>query len=89
MKFTKQQYEEAIANLQLGMLQLEHDGDCCRICEDEGHSANECGFNPLVAMDICCHIAAQSDQLHDTLHQLAGYNFAFGVQLGPRKVVMP
>jgi len=69
--------------------QLEPDGHCCSICGDSGHMAWGCGFNPLVAVYLCKHIAADSEKLHDILHWLAGYESAFGEQLGPAKIVMP
>lgn len=34
-------------------------------------------------------IARDSSQLHDTLHQLAGYDFHMGEQVGPAKMVVP
>ncbi len=89
MRFTQQQYDEAIANLQLAKQQLEPDARNCVICHDSGHMAFECGHNPLVAMQICKNIAKQSDELHETLHYLAGYNQHMGEQVGPRKVVVP
>ena len=45
--FTREQYEKAIENLQLGMTQLEPDGNNCAICGDTGHQAWECHHNPL------------------------------------------
>lgn len=89
MRFTADQYDEAIANLQDAKQQLAPDGNCCSVCGDSGHMAFECGHNPLVAVHICRQIAEQSDALHETLHYLAGWDSRFGVQLGPRKVVMP
>lgn len=44
---TKQQYQEAITNLNLAMKQLEPDGKCCSICGDNDHQAWECHHNPL------------------------------------------
>lgn len=89
MRFTKEQYQEAIDNLVAAKTQLEADGNCCAVCGDGGHMAFECGHNPLVAVHICQQIAHQSYELHETLHYLAGHDFAFGVQRGPAKVVMP
>ncbi len=89
MPFTAYQYDEAIKNLQAGKTQLEHDGNECAICGDSGHAAGECGFNPLVAIAMCHDIAEHSNQLHDTLHRLCGYDQAFGVQIGPARIVVP
>lgn len=89
MRFTAEQYDAAIKDLQAAREQLAPDGNCCSVCGDSGHMAYECGFNPLVAMHICKQIAEQSDALHETLHHLAGYDIAFGVQRGPAKVVLP
>lgn len=89
MRFTKRNYEEAIANLQAAMEQLEPDGGNCAVCGDGGHQAFECGHNPLFAVLMCQQIAQQSEALHQTLHSLAGWDFAFGEQLGPRKAIMP
>ncbi|HEY6827359.1 MAG TPA: hypothetical protein VI259_10890 [Gemmatimonadaceae bacterium] len=89
MRFTRSQYEEAIANLELAKEQLEPDARCCRICEDTGHMAWECGHNPLLAMAMCEQIAKQSDQLHETLHALAGFDSHMGVQTGPARIVVP
>lgn len=83
MRFTAFQYAQAIHDLTMGAQQLEPDARNCSICEDSGHMAFECGRNPLLAMLHCENIARQSDDLHTTLHQLAGYNQHMGVQLGP------
>ena len=89
MRFTAYQYDQAIKALQDAKLQLEPDGNCCSVCGDSGHMACSCGFNPLVAVLLCRNIAEGAEKLHDTLHFLAGYDTAFGEQLGPRKVVVP
>lgn len=89
MRFTAQQYDAGIRALTDAKHQLEPDGRCCAVCGDTGHMAFECGHNPLVAMALCEQIAAQSDALHETLHELAGYRQTFGVQLGPARVVVP
>ena len=89
MRFTVEQYDRAIEALQEGKTQLEPDGDNCHICGDSGHQAMECGHNPLVAMDMCRQISAESNQLHDMLHVLAGYEQSFGVMLGPNRIVLP
>lgn len=88
-RYTLEQYNEAIRRLQEAKQQLHADGQPCAVCGDDGHMAFECGFNPLVAMDLCREITEQSDALHETLHQLAGYDTHFGVQLGPAKVQPP
>jgi hypothetical protein len=89
MRFTAAQYDEAIRNLQDARKQLEPDGDCCSVCGDDGHMAFGCGHNPLVAVALCGAIATRSEQLHETLHWLAGWDSAFGVRRGPAKVIMP
>jgi hypothetical protein len=89
VRFTAEQYDRAIEALAEAKKQLEPDGNCCSVCGDSGHQAFECGHNPLVAVALCVGIADQSGDLHETLHFLAGFNNAFGVQVGPRKVVSP
>jgi hypothetical protein len=89
MRFTVFQYDQAIQALQDAKKQLEADGNECSVCGDSGHMAFECGHNPLVAVAICRTVAKQSDALHETLHYLAGFDSAFGVQLGPAKAVLP
>lgn len=86
MRFTTEQYDKAIAALTDAKKQLEPDGNGCMVCGDSGHQAFECGFNPLVAVEICAAIAKQSDALHETLHYLAGYNSHMGEQIGPAKI---
>lgn len=70
MRFTKEQYERASANLRDGMAQLAPDGRCCAICHDTGHQAWECGHNPLLAMATCAGVAKSSDELHRRLHAI-------------------
>jgi hypothetical protein len=89
MRFTAEQYNEAIDNLMRGRQQLEPDGNCCSICGDSGHMAFECGHNPLLAMALCRRVAEDSDGLHETLHFLAGFDQRFGVQAGPAKIILP
>lgn len=89
MRFTEQQYEEAISNLHLARQQLEPDGHPCSICSDSGHMAYECGRNPLVAMKLCRKIAEDSEVLHETLHLLAGHVHHMGEMVGPRRVIPP
>lgn len=89
MRFTTDQYDQAIQALRDAKEQLQPDGRHCAVCGDDGHQAFECGHNPLLAMAMCQQIATQSGDLHETLHFLAGYNQAFGVQLGPRRIVVP
>jgi hypothetical protein len=87
MRFTSEQYEVAIQDLQSGRHQLEPDGRNCTICGDSGHQAWECGRNPLLAIAMCRQIADNASVLHDTLHSLSGYDFRFGVQQGPAAIV--
>ncbi len=106
MKFTAQQYDNAIEALQDAKKQLEADGNHCSICSDSGHMAFECGHNPLLAMAICDASAnlgkeihdrlhtqdndeTDPDGVHDAMHWLAGYDIQFGVQRGPRCIVVP
>jgi hypothetical protein len=89
MRFTIEAYDRAIESLTAAKKQIEPDGNECACCGDGGHQAFECGHNPLVAVAICQSIAKNSDTLHDTLHWLSGHDFAFGVQLGPARVIHP
>jgi hypothetical protein len=89
MRFTAEMYDRAIENLALAKQQLEPDGNPCSVCSDSGHMAFECGHNPLVAVAFCRTIAETSEALHEQLHWLAGLDQAFGVQLGPARVVAP
>lgn len=87
MKFTVEQYDLAIKALQEARDQTARGKECegCNICGD-AHPVYECGFNPLVAIEMCAAIAKQSDELHASLHELAGYNTFMGEQRGPAKV---
>lgn len=89
MRFTRNQYDIAIAALQRAKTQLEPDAFPCSICGDSGHMAFECGHNPLHAVLLCLEISKQSEQLHAQLHYLAGFDYAFGVQLGPAAIIVP
>jgi hypothetical protein len=89
VRFTAYQYDKAIEALNDAKKQLEPDGNCCSVCGDSGHMAYECGFNPLVAVAVCKGLATDAENLHETLHFLAGHEQAFGVQLGPARVVVP
>jgi len=88
MRFTTGQYEAAIQALEKAKKQLVPDGQSCSVCGDCGHMAWECGFNPLLAMEMCLLISKSSEQLHEYLHFLAGYESRFGVQIGPSAIVM-
>lgn len=68
MRFTKAHYERAIRDLTDAMTQLEPNGNGCHCCGDSGHQAFECGWNPLVAMALCEHIASNANNLHDKVH---------------------
>lgn len=76
MRFTAQQYDEAIANLQAAKNQLEPDGRDCAICGDGGHQAWECAFNPLRAMAAARAVFDGAHALHEALHSLCGYRTA-------------
>lgn len=89
MRFTREQYDQAIELLQLGKEQLEPDGRYCSICTDSDHMAFECGFNPLVAMKMCEAIGKVGDEFHEVLHWFAGYDFNFMVQQGPKRIRLP
>ena len=71
MRFTRAQYDAAIAALVQGAAQLEPDGACCAICGDSGHQAWECGGNPLYAMAVCVELAKQGERLHEELHMIS------------------
>ena len=45
---TAEDYDEAIADLQLARQQLRPDGNHCAVCGDSGHQAMECHHNPLL-----------------------------------------
>jgi hypothetical protein len=70
VRFTASQYDQAIAALRDAREQLVPDGYCCRICNDTGHQAWECGHNPLLAMATCEGIARSAMALHDRLHTI-------------------
>lgn len=70
MRFSAYQYDQAIKHLQNAKEQLEPNGNNCSICGDSGHMAMECGFNPLVAVDICNHIAKDAERFHAILHSM-------------------
>lgn len=89
MKFTIEQYDAAIQALQDAKTQLAPDGDPCHICDGGEHQAWECRFNPLLAVLICETLAKQSDELHSTLHWLAGFDTRFGMVVGPAAMVLP
>jgi hypothetical protein len=89
MRFTAYQYDRAIEALQDAKKQLESEANPCSVCGDSGHLAYECGFNPLVAVAMCKSMATGAEVLHETLHAIAGYDQAFGVQLGPARIIVP
>lgn len=89
MRFTTQQYGDAIDSLRQAREQLEPDGRCCACCGDSGHQAFECGFNPLVAMAMCEAISKKAEALHESLHVLAGHDWRMGSQVGPAAVHLP
>ena len=68
MRFTRLQYERAIANLSDAMGQLEPNGRCCAICHDSGHQAWECGHNPLYAMACCEGMVKRAEVMHAAMH---------------------
>lgn len=70
MRFTKEQYQQAIRHLHDGLTQLQPDGHCCAICGDSGHQAWECGHNPLYAMAVCEGIARRATEIHDRVHDM-------------------
>lgn len=69
-RFTKEQYEQAIKDLQDGLTQLEPNGHGCHICGDSGHQAWECGSNPLYAIAVCRAVADRATELHEAMHRL-------------------
>lgn len=68
MRFTQKQYDEAIKSLREASEQLSPDGRCCACCGDSGHQAFECGFNPLVAMEICRDLSKDASEFHRKMH---------------------
>lgn len=90
MRFTVSQYDEAIEALQNARQQiLDNTADQgCSVCGGNCHP-DSCGFNPLYAMHLCQQIKIQSNELHETLHTLSGYDSMMGETTGPAKIVMP
>lgn len=86
MRFTKEHYEKAIKSLQEASEQLEPDGHNCACCGDSGHQAFECGFNPLVAMEMCVLLSRTATKFHDQLHWFAGHVMFMGEPTGPGKI---
>ena len=88
--FTIEQYDEAIEALKSARQQL-IDGTTNKGCAVCGGSCDPdyCGHNPLYAMKLCETISKQSDELHDTLHQMAGVNTFMGERYGVARVVTP
>ena len=70
MRFTDVQYDAAIETLVLAKEQPAPDGQCCRICQDAGHQAWECGHNPLNAMCECDEIVIEALKMHERLHAI-------------------
>ena len=89
MRFTSEQYDQAIQALYDARRQLVPDGKNCAICGGDDHQAFECGHNPLLAMDICVHIAKSADGLHQHLHYLSGHESQMGMIFGPAKIQLP
>ncbi len=90
MKFSLSQYDKAIENLQLARQQLIDgtQGNGCAVCGGCCHP-DQCGHNPLYAMEICKQISAQSYDLHQWLHVLSGYVTHMGETKGPARVCVP
>jgi len=90
MIFTIDQYDQAIKALQEARQQHIDGttGQGCSVCGGNCHP-DQCGFNPLYAMEICSRIANQSEALHESLHQLSGFQTYMGETVGPAKVVLP
>lgn len=89
MRFTKEQYLKAIESLTAASEQLKPDGHCCACCGDDGHQAWECGFNPLVAMEMCSIISKTAETFHEQLHWFSGRQSWMGERVGPRKIRVP
>lgn len=89
MRFTAEQYNAAIAGLVLARARPGPGGNPCAVCGDSGHAAWECGHSPLATAAMCREVARIAEQAHGALHRLAGFDQAFGVQLGPGKFVIP
>lgn len=88
--FTVEQYDQAIEALQAARQQA-IDGNYlegCGVCGDDCNP-HQCRHNPLFAMQMCQMLSQQSDQLHSTLHFLAGYDTRMGEQVGPAAVSVP
>ncbi|NUP08371.1 MAG: hypothetical protein HOW73_20165 [Polyangiaceae bacterium] len=72
MKFTKADYDRALADLSLAATQLAPDGRNCAVCGDTDHQAFECHQNPLVLARRYEELKEKADELHDSLHRVMG-----------------
>lgn len=88
--FSVQQYDQAIESLKAARQQHVDGvtGNGCHVCGGNCHP-DFCGFNPLYAMHLCNEIKKQSNDLHETLHYLSGFNTLMGEATGPAAVQMP
>lgn len=64
--FTPTQYDKVLRDIMDARKQ--DVGGYCTICEDSDHTAETCGWNPLVALAICRHVAREAHELHDLFH---------------------
>lgn len=69
---TRAEYEEARAAIDKALAQLEPDGRCCVLCQDGGHQAWECRFNPVRAMKQRDSLVEFLDEVHERIHGKMG-----------------
>lgn len=69
MKFTQEQYQEVISNLESAKGQLEPNGRDCAICSDSDHQAWECPHNPLNWKDAAIIFSAKVEVLTRALEK--------------------
>lgn len=90
MRFTIEQYDRAIRHLQDARQQL-IDGtqdQGCNVCGGCCHP-DHCGHNPLYAQYLCNTISDQANELHETLHRMAGFDTYMGEPVGVARVKAP
>ena len=87
--FTVEQYDQAIEALHAARKQAV-DGTHISGCDVCGGDCNphQCRHNPLFAMHMCEQLGKQADELHSTLHILAGFDTRMGEQIGPAAVTV-
>lgn len=72
MRFTTEDYADAISRLRRASDQLEPDGRLCTVCEDNDHQAFECDKNPLVAERRARDVSTLMGRVHEIIHDAMG-----------------